>query len=111
MMAPIIFMADIATLKRGGGKGGLHVNFYKCLKKFLIDLSVPNFNVTDCSSKRHQISEGYTSATGQFRVGNSSFIIFSFTFFYNKRRFRFKAKFFFYFLLLFLKFFYYKVNI
>ena len=45
-------MADIATLKRGGGggKGGLHVNFYKCLKKFLIDLSVPNFNVTDCLS-------------------------------------------------------------
>ena len=30
------------------------------------------------SSKRHQISEGYTSATGQFRVGKSSFIIFSF---------------------------------
>ena len=28
------------------------------------------------SSKRHQISEGYTSATGQFRVGNSCFIIF-----------------------------------
>ena len=52
------------------------------------------------SSKRHQISEGYTSATGHFRVGNSSFIIFSFTFFYNKRRFRFKPKFFFYFLLL-----------
>ena len=44
-------MANIATLKRGGkGKGGLHVNFYECLKKFLIDLSVPNFNVSDCLS-------------------------------------------------------------
>ena len=50
MMAPIIFMADVATLKRG--KGGLHVNFYKCLKKYLIDLSVPNFNVTDCNTFR-----------------------------------------------------------
>ena len=48
-------MADIATLKRGGGggKGGLHVNFYECLKKFLIDLSVPNFNVTDCGTIDH----------------------------------------------------------
>ena len=46
MMAPIIFMADIATLK--GGKGGLHVNFHKCIQKYLNDLSVPNFNVTDC---------------------------------------------------------------
>ena len=45
------------------------------------------------------------------RVGKSSFIIFSFTFFYNKRRFFFKPKFFFYFLLLFLKFYYYKINI
>ena len=32
---------------------------------------------------------------GMYRVGNSSFIIFSFTFFYNKR-FLFKPKFFFY---------------
>ena len=53
------------------------------------------------SSKRHQISEGYTSATCQFKVGNSSFI-FSFTFFYNKRRFRFKPKFFFYYFLNFI---------
>ena len=53
MMAPIIFMADIATLKRGGGGGGgLHVNFHKCIKKYLIDLSVPNFNVTDCRNPK-----------------------------------------------------------
>ena len=37
------------------------------------------------------------------RVGNSSFIIFSSTFFCNKRRFLLKPKFFFYVLLLFMK--------
>ena len=48
MMAPIIFMADIAILE--WGKAGLHVNFHKCIQKYLIDLSVPNFNITDCLS-------------------------------------------------------------
>ena len=33
-----------------GGRGGLHVNFQKCIQKYLIDLSVPNFDVTDCKS-------------------------------------------------------------
>ena len=47
MMAPIIFMTDITTLK--WGKGGLHVIFHKCIQKYLIDLSVSNFNVTDSS--------------------------------------------------------------
>ena len=47
MMAAIIFMADIATLKRG--EGGFTCEFLQMLKKYLIDLSVPNFNVTDCS--------------------------------------------------------------
>ena len=57
-------------------------------------------------SYRGVLFESHTS-----RVGNSSFIIFSFTFFYNKRRFLLKPKFFFYFLLLFLKFYYYEINI
>ena len=39
-------MADIATLKRG--EGGFTCEFLQMLKKYLIDLSVPNFNVTDC---------------------------------------------------------------
>ena len=26
------------------------MNFHKCIIKYLIDLSVPNFNVTDCRS-------------------------------------------------------------
>ena len=47
MMAAIIFMADIATLKQG--EGGFTCEFLQMLKKYLIDLSVPNFNVTDCS--------------------------------------------------------------
>ena len=41
-------MADIATLKRG--EGGITCEFLQMLKKYLIDLSVPNFNVTDCLS-------------------------------------------------------------
>ena len=45
MMAPIIFMADIATFT-----GGITCEFLQMLKKYLIDLSVPNFNVTDCLS-------------------------------------------------------------
>ena len=36
-------MADIATLKRG-----FTCEFLQMLKKHLIDLSVPNLNVTDC---------------------------------------------------------------
>ena len=44
MMAPIIFMADTATLKRG--EGGFTCEFSQM--HYLIDLSVPNFNVTDC---------------------------------------------------------------
>ena len=38
-----------------GGKGCLHVNFHKCIQKYLIDLSVPNFNVTDCRYRRYLV--------------------------------------------------------
>ena len=50
MMAPIIFMANIETLKRG--EGGFICEFLQMFKKYLIDLSVPNFNVADCSLLR-----------------------------------------------------------
>ena len=32
-----------------GGRGDYTCEFLRMLKKYLIDLSVPNFNVTDCS--------------------------------------------------------------
>ena len=47
-------MADMATLKQG--EGGFTCELLQMLKKYLIDLSVPNFNVTDCSNKAQEAS-------------------------------------------------------
>ena len=45
----------------GGGKGGLHANICKCIKKYRIDLSVPNFNVTDC-----RLNQSYSNPFASF---------------------------------------------
>ena len=40
------FSSQNSNIETGGG--GLQVNFHKYIKKCLFDVSVPNFNVTDC---------------------------------------------------------------
>ena len=48
-------MADIATLKRGERE--FTFEFLLMPKKYLIDLSVPNLNVTDCSFQKHTLKK------------------------------------------------------